>query len=54
MIFIAFQALYNQNPMRRNLLVWEFESLDLKILADESYHGKVKAVEMMTKLNSER
>jgi hypothetical protein len=51
---VGFQALYSQTPMRKNLLVWEFESLDVKILADESYHGKVKAVEMMSKLNSER
>ncbi|KAK3737039.1 hypothetical protein QZH41_001044 [Actinostola sp. cb2023] len=47
------KALYSDTPMRKSLLLWEFEGLDLKVLADESYHGKRKAVEMMASLNSE-
>jgi len=40
--------------MRKSLLLWEFKDLDLKVLADESYHGKPNAQQMMMKLNSER
>ncbi|EDO41905.1 predicted protein, partial [Nematostella vectensis] len=37
--------------MRKNLLRWEFRGLDLKVLADQSYHGKERAVRAMSTLN---
>jgi len=48
------QTLYDQTPMRTALLTWEFKSLDLMVLADESYHDEEKAVEVMKQLNSDR
>ncbi|XP_020627121.1 protein KIAA0100-like isoform X2 [Orbicella faveolata] len=47
------QTLYEQTPMRTALLTWEFKSLDLIVLADESYHDQEKAVEVMKQLNSD-
>ena len=40
--------------MRTALLTWEFQGLDLIVLADESYHGQEKAIEAMKQLNSDR
>ena len=48
------QTLYDQTPMRTALLTWEFKSLDLIVLADESYHDQEKTVEVMKQLNSDR
>ena len=39
--------------MRTTLLTWEFQNLDLIVLADESYHGK-KAIDVMKQLDSDR
>ena len=49
----ATQTLYEQTPMRTTLLTWEFQDLDLIVLADESYHGK-KAIDVMKQLDSDR
>lgn len=40
--------------MRTTLLMWEFQGLDLIVLADESYHDQEKATEVMKQLNSDR
>ncbi|XP_078363340.1 bridge-like lipid transfer protein family member 2 isoform X2 [Oculina patagonica] len=47
------QTLYDQTPMRTTLLMWEFQGLDLIVLADESYHDQEKATEVMKQLNSD-
>ena len=45
--------MYNETPMRTSLLTWEFQDLDLVVLADDSYHGQ-KAVDVMKRLDSDR
>lgn len=51
--YLLSQTLYEQTPMRTVLLTWQFEELDLLVLADESYHDK-KAVDVMKELDSDR
>lgn len=45
--------MYEETPRRSTLLTWEFQKLDLILLADESYHGK-KAIDVMKQLDSDR
>ena len=39
--------------MRTSLLTWEFQNLELIVLADESYHSK-KAIDVMKQLDKDR
>ena len=49
----SLQTLYDQTPMRTSLLTWEFQNLEIIVLADESYHSK-KAIDVMKQLDSDR
>lgn len=48
------RQLYGNDPMRRSLYTAQFEEVEIYAVADTSYHGKDRVLQVMKEIDNER